>query len=282
MRLARVRIGTDVVAVIIDDTDICHILASSGSVDPLLVLLQDARGLVKAARSVQTDGSLQLNEAALVSPLHRPGKIIGVGLNYLDHTAETGMAAPTRPLTFAKYPSSLTGPYDEILVPRHQTSQVDYEGELAVVIGKACPPDGSATLENVAALTVANDVSARDVQFSDQQWTRGKSFDTFTPLGPWLVTTDVIPDPQRLHIWTSVNGERTQDDNTSSMVFDISAILAHVSAGTSLEPGDIVLTGTPSGAGAFREPPRFLGDGDVVEIGVEGVGLLRNYVRFLP
>jgi len=280
MRLARVMIGTDVVAVSVDETETCHVLAPGGSLDPLQVLLSDPRGLTRAVASAELVGSFPLSEASLLAPLYRPGKIIAVGLNYVDHTAETGLATPMSPLTFAKYPSSVTGPYDAIVVPTAETSQVDYEGELALVVGTACPPDGSATLENVAAFTVANDVSARDVQFRDQQWTRGKSFDTFTPLGPWLLTADAVPNPGDLHIWTRVNGERLQDDSTGSMIFDIAAILAHVSSGTSLEPGDVVLTGTPSGVGAFRVPPRFLDDGDVVEVGVDGIGVLRNPVRF--
>ena len=279
MRVARVLTGTDVVAVSLDDQDRCRVIATAGTVDPVLELIEDPRGLVAAAEAGLTDTTLGLDEVRLLSPLRRPGKIIAVGLNYLDHTAETGMVAPTSPLTFAKYASSLTGPYDDIVVPAEVTQQVDYEAELAVVIGRSCGPDGDAALADIAAYAVANDVSARDVQFSDQQWTRGKSFDTFTPLGPWLVSADAVPGAGGLQIWTDVNGERRQDDSTDSMVFDIAAILAHVSRGTTLEPGDIVLTGTPSGAGAFLDPPRFLADGDVVEVGIEGIGILRNTVR---
>lgn len=282
MRLARLLVGTDVVAVSVGRDDVCTVLANpSGSPDPLLTLLRDPRGLADAVAAARTDATVALGSGRLLSPLHRPGKIVAVGLNYHDHTAETGLQAPAAPLTFAKYPSSLCGPADDIVVPSAQTSQVDYEVELAVVIGGSCPPDGSAGLDAIAAYTVANDVSARDVQFGDTQWTRGKSFDTFTPLGPWLVTPDEVPDPHSLHIWTRVNDELRQDDTTASLVFDLPALLAHISSGVTLEAGDVILTGTPSGAGAFADPPRYLADGDVVEVGVDGIGTLRNTVRII-
>ena len=204
--------------------------------------------------------------------------MIAVGLNYADHTSETGFTQPERPLTFAKYTTSLTGPNDDIVVPGHLTQQVDYEAELTVLIGRRCGGTTPATLDDVAAYTVANDVSARDVQFGDVQWTRGKSFDSFTPLGPWLVTADEFGDPSGHRIYTEVNGETLQDDSTSELIFDIPALLAFISDGVTLEPGDLILTGTPAGAGAFRTPPRYLQDGDDVVCGVEGIGELRNRV----
>jgi 2-keto-4-pentenoate hydratase/2-oxohepta-3-ene-1,7-dioic acid hydratase in catechol pathway len=277
MRLGRIAIGTDVIGVALVAENKAVRLAVPGD-DPLLTLLRDPRGLAAAARAASTDQTLSLDGATVLSPLRRPGKIIAVGLNYLDHAAETGFNPPPVPLTFAKYASSLTGPYADIRLPTHLTSQADYEAELALVIGGEHPPDGSVGPDAVAAYSVANDVSARDVQFADQQWTRAKSFDTFTPLGPWLVTADELPDPYDLHIWTEVNDERLQDDTTASMIFDLAAILAHVSAGTSLEAGDVILTGTPSGAGAFRTPPRYLAAGDRVRIGVDGIGVLDNRV----
>jgi len=278
MRLARVAIGTDVRAAVVENGERCVLLDLAGP-DPLLQLLRDPRGLTAAAEAVRTEDSVALADVTVRSPLHRPGKIIAIGLNYHDHTAETGMPAPDAPLTFAKYPSSVTGPYDDIVIPSGPTDQVDYEAELAVVIGRHCPPDGSADLDAIAAYTVANDVSARDVQFSDQQWTRAKSFDSFTPLGPWLVTADEVADPHDLRIWTRIGDEVLQDDRTSALVFDIPTLLKHLSSGVSLEPGDVVLTGTPSGAGAFADPPRYLAEGEVVEIGVEGIGTIRNAVR---
>ncbi len=217
----------------------------------------------------------------LLAPVDRTGKIIAVGLNYADHTSETGFTQPERPLTFAKYTTSITGPNDDIVVPAHLTSQVDYEAELTVLIGRRCGGETPATVDDIAAYTVANDVSARDVQFADVQWTRGKSFDTFTPVGPWLVTPDDFGSQVGHRIHTSVNGEVLQDDDTGEMIFDIPAILDFVSDGVTLEPGDLILTGTPAGAGAFRNPARYLQDGDIVVCGVEGIGELRNRVVFL-
>jgi 2-keto-4-pentenoate hydratase/2-oxohepta-3-ene-1,7-dioic acid hydratase in catechol pathway len=280
MRLGRIRIGDDVCGVVVVDDLRARRLGVDGQVDPLLSLLRDPRGMAAAATEALTDDIVELPTATVLAPLARPGKIIAVGLNYLDHTAETGLEPPSTPLTFAKYPSSLTGATDDIIVPTRQTSQVDYEAELAVIVGSDCPTDGSASSAHVVAYTVANDVSARDVQFRDGQWTRAKSFDTFTPLGPWLVTADEIDDPLGLHIWTDVNGQRVQDDTTKSMVFDLDALLSHISDAVTLEPGDVILTGTPSGAGGFENPPRFLDDGDVVTVGIDGVGMLRNTVRF--
>lgn len=224
--------------------------------------------------------SVDLDTVEFLAPIARPGKIIAVGLNYVDHTLETGFTAPTAPLTFAKYPSSLTGHGSDILVPDAIATQVDYEVELAVVVGRRCGGAEPATIDDIAAYTVSNDVSARDVQFSDGQWTRAKSFDGFTPLGPWLVPAAEVADPHALRLWTTVNGEVLQDDSTASLVFDLPALLAYIGRGTTLEPGDIILTGTPAGAGGFRTPPRYLQHGDVVEVGVDGIGRLRNRILY--
>jgi 2-keto-4-pentenoate hydratase/2-oxohepta-3-ene-1,7-dioic acid hydratase in catechol pathway len=215
---------------------------------------------------------------SLVAPVAGAGKIVAVGLNYADHTSETGFTQPERPLTFAKYPTSITGPTDDIVIPGHLTQQVDYEAELTLLIGRRCGGTSPATIDDVAAYTVANDVSARDVQFGDVQWTRGKSFDTFTPLGPWLVTADEFGTPAGHRIYTEVDGDTLQDDDTSSLIFDVPTLLAFISDGVTLEPGDLILTGTPAGAGAFRDPARYLQDGDTVVCGVEGIGELRNRV----
>ncbi|MGX5681603.1 fumarylacetoacetate hydrolase family protein [Schumannella luteola] len=224
--------------------------------------------------------SIDLDTVDFLPPIARPGKIIAVGLNYVDHTLETGFTAPAAPLTFAKYPSSLTGHGSDILVPDTIATQVDYEVELAVVIGRRCGGTEPATVDDIAAYTVSNDVSARDVQFADGQWTRAKSFDGFTPLGPWLVPAAEVADPHALRLWTTVNGELLQDDSTASLVFDLPALLAYIGRGTTLEPGDIILTGTPAGAGGFRTPPRYLQHGDVVEVGVDGIGRLSNRIQF--
>jgi 2-keto-4-pentenoate hydratase/2-oxohepta-3-ene-1,7-dioic acid hydratase in catechol pathway len=270
--------GGQAAAILAPDGRTASLLDVADRRDPVLALLRDPRGLTQAVDDAMTSASVAVDSLPLAAPVRRPGKVVAVGLNYPDHTAETGFVAPERPLTFAKYPSSVVGPYADIVVPWHLTRQLDYEAELAVVIGRECPPSGAASLADIAGFCVANDVSARDVQFGDGQWTRAKSFDTFTPMGPWLVTPDEVPDVQTARIWATVNGELRQDDNVASMVFDLASILAFVSDGVSLEAGDVILTGTPAGAGAFLEPPRALSPGDVVEVGVDGVGALRNLV----
>ena len=238
----------------------------------------DALAVIAAARSGATAGwpGVGLEGVELLAPVASAGKIIAVGLNYVDHTAETGIAQPERPLTFAKYATSITGPTSDVIVPDHVTQGVDFEAELALLIGRRCGGTSPATLDDVAAYTVANDVSARDVQFGDVQWTRGKSFDTFTPLGPWLVSADEFGDPTGHRIYAEVDGELLQEDDTAEMIFDVPTILAFVSDGVTLEPGDLILTGTPAGAGGFRTPPRYLQHGQTVTVGVEGIGELRN------
>lgn len=267
------------------DDDTAIELPVPPSIDPWLDLLvctapgAELAGAVEALRT--PDAAVHAtSEVRVLAPLHRPGKIIAIGLNYADHTAETGLDAPAEPLTFAKYPSSIIGPDEPIAVPAALTKQVDWEAELAVVIGRRCGPDEPGTMQHIAAYTVANDVSARDLQFGDKQWTRGKSLDTFCPLGPVLVTPDELADPHDLHIWTTVNDQTMQDASTADLIFDIPALLESITAGVTLEPGDVVLTGTPPGVGGFRTPPVFLQDGDVVTVGVDGVGELRNPVRF--
>jgi 2-keto-4-pentenoate hydratase/2-oxohepta-3-ene-1,7-dioic acid hydratase in catechol pathway len=207
-------------------------------------------------------------EGELAAPL-QPGKIVAIGLNYLDHIRESKLPRPEQPLVFAKFPSSVTGPVDPIVVDAELTTQVDWEVELGVVVGRR---------EDVFGYTVGNDVSARDVQFSESQWTRGKSFDTFCPLGPVVVTADEIPDPQALALRTRVNGDVMQDSSTGEMLFGVAELLAFCSRSFTLEPGDLLLTGTPWGCGYFMDPPRALQAGDVVECEVERIGLLRNTV----
>ena len=226
-------------------------------------------GVVEARRRVH-----------LSAPVPHPRKIIAVARNYLAHAREAGSAAPpSEPVLFLKAPSSVIGPDDEILLPA-ATARVDYEGELAVVIGSlARGVSVQDALACVAGYTIANDVSARDFQGERGQHFIGKSCDTFAPLGPALVTADEIPDPQDLGIRTLVSGELMQSARTKEMIFPIAEIIAFVSKLMTLEPGDVLLTGTPAGVGASRTPPRWLRDGDVVEIEIERVGRLRNYVR---
>lgn len=214
----------------------------------------------------------------LGAPL-RPGKIVAIGLNYQDHIDETGLAAPERPLVFAKFPSSVIGPDAAIVVDDAVTRRVDWEVELAVVIGRpARNLTVDTALECVFGYTVGNDVSARDLQFGDGQWVRAKSLDTFCPLGPVIVTVDEIPDPQRLGLRTRVNGETVQDSNTDAMIFGVRELLAYCSRSFTLEPGDVLLTGTPWGCGEFMTPVRSLQPGDVVETEIDGIGLLRSPV----
>jgi 5-carboxymethyl-2-hydroxymuconate isomerase len=232
-------------------------------------------------RRVELDGG-RLTAAATVDgggPPLRPGKIVAIGLNYADHAREAGIALPSQPLVFAKFPSSVIGPDEDIVIDRSLTERVDWEVELAVVVGRPLRHETpQSALEGVFGYTVANDVSARDVQFGDGQWVRGKSFDTFCPLGPEIVTPDELGDVQALALRTRVNGELVQDSSTREMIFGVAEILAFCSRCFSLEPGDVVLTGTPWGCGEFMQPQRSLAGGDVVEVEVEGIGVLRNRV----
>ena len=211
-------------------------------------------------------------------PIPRPGKIICVGLNYSDHAEEQGAELPAAPLLFAKFPSSLIGPGDPIVIPPIVT-KCDYEAELGVVLG-ATVKDVSKenALEAVAGYVVANDVSARDLQFADGQWTRGKSPDTFCPVGP-LVPVDDVPDPHALRIRAILNGETVQDSTTANLIFGIDEVISYVSQTSTLEAGDLILTGTPAGVGVFRKPPRLLGPGDEITIEIDGVGSLTNPVQ---
>jgi 2-keto-4-pentenoate hydratase/2-oxohepta-3-ene-1,7-dioic acid hydratase in catechol pathway len=212
------------------------------------------------------------------SPVPVPRMIWAVGINYRDHAAETGRDLPPAPTLFAKAPGSVIGPDMPIVIPRHVT-QPDYEGELAVVIGSRTKDVSAATaLQYVAGLTIAHDVSARDHQFTTGQFTWSKSFDTFCPLGPEVVSLDEVDLAAGLPLETRVNGEVLQSSNTSQLIFDVPAIVAWISQGLTLEPGDVILTGTPSGVGAARTPPRWLVNGDVVEISIGGLGTLRNPV----
>lgn len=211
-------------------------------------------------------------------PFARPGKIVCVGLNYRDHAEESGMEPPPRPLVFAKWPSSLIGPGEAIVLPE-QAQEVDWEAELGVVIGKRAHKVSAAdALDYVGGYCCANEVSARDIQFADGQWTRGKSFDTFGPVGP-VVPAGRIPDPQNLRIRCILNGEVVQDSSTAQMIFTIAEVIAFVSDGITLEKGDLILTGTPAGVGFGRKPPVYLEDGDEVTVEIEGVGSLTNPVR---
>ena len=220
-----------------------------------------------------------LDRVRLAPPLANPSKIICVGLNYHDHCREQNIKVPDRPILFAKFPSSIIGPGDEITWPPEASRKVDHEAELAVIIGREgrhIPIDQA--YDYVAGYTIVNDVSARDVQFADGQWVRGKSFDTFCPMGPYLLTADEVPDPHTLNIRCWVNGELRQDSNTRELIFKVPDLLAYISKTCTLMPGDILSTGTPGGVGVFRDPQVFLKTGDLVEIEIDKLGRLRNRV----
>ena len=210
-------------------------------------------------------------------PIDRPGKIVCVGLNYRDHAEEQGVDLPKAPLFFAKYTTSLVGPGDAIVIPP-DVEQADYEAELGVVIGRrASRVSTDDALDFVRGYVVANDVSGRDLQFSDGQWVRGKSLDTFLPVGE-LVPASEVPDPQALPIRAILNGTTMQDSNTSNQIFGVAEVIAFVSQAITLEPGDLIITGTPAGVGAFRKPPVWLQPGDEIAIEIDGVGRITNPV----
>jgi 2-keto-4-pentenoate hydratase/2-oxohepta-3-ene-1,7-dioic acid hydratase in catechol pathway len=235
--------------------------------------------LAQLEQHLHARSEVKLSEVRLHSPVPDPGKILCIGLNYLDHARESGQAVPDHPILFAKFNNALIGHQEAILWDG--TSQaVDYEAELAFVIGKkAYRVSEAEALDYVAGYVTANDVSARDIQMADSQWVHGKTLDTFCPLGPWLITKDEVPDPHNLRIRCRVNGVTLQDSNTGQLIFKIPALISFLSRNITLEPGDVVLTGTPPGVGFARKPPVFLNPGDMVEIEIEKVGLLQNPVK---
>lgn len=226
---------------------------------------------------------LPLSRVKLRAPIPRPPKIVAIGMNYMDHVREQNGQVPQYPVLFAKYPSSVIGPYDVIQLHSTETQKVDYEGELGVVIGKTARNVGAAdALDYVFGYTVVDDVSARDLQFSpyvNGQWIRGKSLDTHCPMGPAIVSRDEIADPQNLPVCTWLNEKVVQDSNTKEMIFGVARLIEFISHGITLEPGDVIATGTPHGVGHHRTPPVYLQPGDLVEVEVGGVGKLRNPVQ---
>jgi 2-keto-4-pentenoate hydratase/2-oxohepta-3-ene-1,7-dioic acid hydratase in catechol pathway len=225
------------------------------------------------------DGAaVPLTQVRLCAPVPRPGKIVCIGLNYMDHVEETGTEVPSEPAVFAKFANSVIGDGQPIVIPP-ATNQVDYEVELIAVIGRrARNVMATDALAHVAGYMCGNDVSARDLQTSNAQWTRGKAVDTFLPCGPWLVTADEVEDPQALRLWCEVDGERLQDSNTSRMIWSVAQLVSFLSQTMTLEPGDLISTGTPPGVGQARTPVRFLRPGEEVVVSVERLGALRNPV----
>ncbi len=223
---------------------------------------------------VQIENSL----IKVLTPIANPGKVVCVGNNYMDHCIEQNVEPPKQPMIFSKWASCIIGPNDTVILPE-DSEQVDYEAELAVIIGKEGKDiSEEQALDYIYGYTVMNDVSARDVQFKDVQWVRGKSYDTFAPLGPTIVTADEIKDPHNLDIKLTVNGETLQDSNTKHLIHKIPYIISYLSRGFTFKPGDVIATGTPHGVGVFRNPPIFLKRGDICRIEIQNVGVLENTI----
>jgi 2-keto-4-pentenoate hydratase/2-oxohepta-3-ene-1,7-dioic acid hydratase in catechol pathway len=246
----------------------------------LLAYVQDAAHLRPALEAlVAAPPAAHVHPAASIRylpPIALPQKIICIGLNYRDHAAEVGLPLPTDVVAFAKYANTLVGHGADVIIPR-ESDKVDYEAELAFVIGKRGHHIAAEhAYEYIAGYTIVNDVSVRDYQMRTSQWMLGKTFDTHAPIGPVVVTTDEIPDPQTLKIRTIIGDEVLQDSNTAQLVFDVPRLVAELSSVMTLEPGDIVATGTPSGVGAMREPKRWIRAGERVRVEIEKIGALEN------
>jgi 2-keto-4-pentenoate hydratase/2-oxohepta-3-ene-1,7-dioic acid hydratase in catechol pathway len=264
-----------------DDRVIDLACASDGHLpSDVVAFLQQGEPAMQLAREIEQNAAagLPLAEVTLLAPVLNPSKIVAFGLNYRGHRRERNAEPPKEPVIFAKFPSAIVGPGAAIRWDPALTQKVDYESELAVVMGRTARrvPAGEA-LDYVAGYAICNDVTARDLQFGDGQWVRGKSLDTFCPLGPWLVTRDEVPDPHSLSIRCVVNGVVMQDSTTSDMIFGVPQLIEFVSRTFSLLPGDIIATGTPGGVGVYRSPQVFMKDGDVVTVQIEGLGRLTNH-----
>jgi len=247
------------------------------AIDP--ALFDAALGAARVA--LERPDAREAASVILGPPIPDPDKIICLGLNYKDHAAEANLPLPIVPVLFAKFRNSLVGPYADIVVPPVAERQLDYEAELAVIIGRrAFCIEREVALSYVAGYTVLNDVSARDLQMQTSQWGAGKAIDTFAPMGPGIALARDIPDPQTLLITTRLNGERLQHQSTREMIFDVADAIAFISQFMTLEPGDIIATGTPAGVGFTRKPPIFMQHGDVIEIEIEKIGTIRNRVIF--
>lgn len=253
---------------------------SKGNLRDLSGIIPDITGQTLIAASLEKLHHIRQEDLPLVSGSPRIGACVGsvgkflcIGLNYSDHAAESGMAVPTEPVVFMKATSSIIGPNDEVMVPRNSL-KTDWEVELGVVIGKEAKyVEESDALSYVAGYCVVNDLSERAFQLEGTgQWVKGKSADTFGPIGPWLVTADEVPDPQALHLWLEVDGHRYQSGSTKTMVFGVAHLISYLSRFMSLQPGDIISTGTPPGVGLGQRPPVYLRAGNVIKLGIEGLG----------
>ncbi|MFD2044669.1 fumarylacetoacetate hydrolase family protein [Ornithinibacillus salinisoli] len=247
--------------------------------EEVMPVIRDIYEWAKENEKEVAEATYSLDEITIQAPVSTPGKVVCVGNNYMDHCIEQNVEPPKKPMIFSKWASCIVGPGEAIELPQ-DSEQVDYEAELVVVIGKKGKNiTEEDALDYVFGYTIMNDVSARDVQFEDVQWVRGKSYDTFSPLGPVIVTKDEIDDPHKLDIKLEVNGEALQDSNTKHLIFNIPHIISYLSKGFTFEPGDIIATGTPHGVGVFRDPQVFLKSGDTCKIEIEKIGVLENKVK---
>jgi 2-keto-4-pentenoate hydratase/2-oxohepta-3-ene-1,7-dioic acid hydratase in catechol pathway len=260
------------------------ILAADGTIRDLSAHVTDIGGAAISPEGLKKIAAIDTASLPLLSADERigacvagTGKFICIGLNYSDHAAETGATVPPEPIIFMKATSAIVGPNDDVLIPRG-SEKTDWEVELAVIIGKTAKyVSEDEALDYVAGYAVSDDVSERAFQTERQgQWTKGKSCDTFGPIGPWLVTKDEIPDPQNLTMWLTVNGQKFQDGSSKTMVYGVAHLVSYLSQFMSLHPGDVISTGTPPGVGLGQKPPRFLKPGDVVELGIEGLGVQKQ------
>jgi 2-keto-4-pentenoate hydratase/2-oxohepta-3-ene-1,7-dioic acid hydratase in catechol pathway len=239
---------------------------------------KDMLSVIASGNVVPTGSVYDLKNVRMLAPVPRPPKLICIGLNYLDHAKETGQQVPDVPTVFNKFTNVVIGPGESIVLP-NASKAPDYEAEMAVVIGPGGRniPAGKA-MDHVFGYTIVNDVSARDIQSATSQWLLGKTCDTFAPMGPWIVTADEIANPHVLDIWLEIDGQRLQNSNTRELIFKIPRLIEYISSVVTLEPGDVIATGTPGGIGFKRNPQRLLKPGDEVVIHVEGIGELRNPV----
>ncbi|MDB4926521.1 fumarylacetoacetate hydrolase family protein [Mucilaginibacter sp.] len=287
MKLAKFKVNQAVKLGVVDvDNAVIKVIQSPGNtIDPMIAVIE---GLSNGTSPEYTGETFAINDVHLLSPISQPNKnIICVGKNYHAHAKEFAGSGfdsnktdviPDLPIIFTKAPSSLNGPYDDVVVPWTLSEKIDYESELGVIIGK-----GGRTIskenayDHVFGYTVINDVTARDTQSAHKQWFLGKSIDTFCPMGPWIVSADEV-DPTNMEITGIINGEERQRANTSDLIFDIPTIIAAISASMTLSPGDIIATGTPAGVGIGFNPPKFLKKGDVMKIAISGIGYIENTI----
>ena len=292
MRLARyLHSNMESYGVLIDHEIICLLALPKAlkhppplNLDELIALGNNGIKIVEqlirsSTRNEKRNATVSVDDITLLAPVLSPPKIVCLGLNYKDHAKEQGKDTPDEPIIFMKPRTTIIGPNQPIIRPK-LVKQLDYEAELAVVIGeKGKNISASEAQKYIFGYTAFNDISARDIQFKDKQWTRGKSFDTFAPMGPSITTANQIEDPNNLAVRTKVNGELRQNSSTKNMVFNVYEIVHRLSQVMTLEPGDIITTGTPAGVGVFMKPkPKFLSPGDLVEVEIEKIGILRNIV----